>query len=257
MYQWREGEERLRQADPADQGQLDGAMFAVLEELRRRLGSSFAGRRARGALQRGHRVGRGDRRAAMGGMDAVVVVDAAFARYAREAADFAGGRRHIRLVTLPVVVRAAGALDDDPVGLDGDRDRPVAAPVLGVQRVVLDGGVEPQAVALLAVVEGALQRLALAAAPAASAAPAPAAALAGTAVLAVGVAGVAIASRRDRPRPVVVLLLGSRPARPPARRPRRPRPRPAGRARPRRCGDRTDRSPQPRPPRRAPGRVRA
>ena len=37
-------------------------------------------------------------------------------------------------------------------------DRPVAGPVLGVDGVVLDGGVEPQPVALLAVVEGALER---------------------------------------------------------------------------------------------------
>ena len=44
------------------------------------------------------------------------------------------------------------------------RDGTVAGPVLGVDGVVLDGGVEPQAVALVAVVEGALERLLLAAA---------------------------------------------------------------------------------------------
>src|SRR6185436_10035153 len=55
---------------------------------------------------------------------------------------------------LVVVTRAP---DDDPVGLDGDLDGPVAGPMLGVDRVVLHGGVEPQAVALLAVIEGALQ----------------------------------------------------------------------------------------------------
>ena len=51
-----------------------------------------------------------------------------------------------------------GAADHDLVLLDRDLDRPVAGPVLGVDRVVLDGGIEPQAVALLAVVERALER---------------------------------------------------------------------------------------------------
>ena len=52
----------------------------------------------------------------------------------------------------------AGAADDDLVGLDPHRDLAVAGPVLGVDRVVLDRGVEPEAEAvLLAVVEGRLQ----------------------------------------------------------------------------------------------------
>ncbi len=55
---------------------------------------------------------------------------------------------------------------------------PVAGPVLGVDGVVLDRRVEPQAVALLAVIEGALDRLgaarcATAPAPATTAAAAP------------------------------------------------------------------------------------
>src|SRR5690349_11118345 len=57
-----------------------------------------------------------------------------------------------------VVLATAGATDHDLVLLDRDLDRAVARPVLGVDRIVLHGGVEPQAVALLAVVEGALQR---------------------------------------------------------------------------------------------------
>ena len=57
---------------------------------------------------------------------------------------------------LVVVVASAGAADHDLVLLDRDLDGAVARPVLGVDGVVLDGGVEPQPVALLAVVEGAL-----------------------------------------------------------------------------------------------------
>src|SRR3954467_2697410 len=57
-----------------------------------------------------------------------------------------------------VVLVAAGAADHDLVLLDRDLDRAVAGPVLGVDGVVLHGGIEPQSVALLAMVEGALER---------------------------------------------------------------------------------------------------
>src|SRR5436190_3613920 len=75
-----------------------------------------------------------------------------------------------------VVARAA---DDDAIRLDRDLDRAVARPVLGVDGVVLDRRVEPQPVALLAVVEGALEDRGAAApaaarAPTAASAPAPA-----------------------------------------------------------------------------------
>src|SRR4051812_35656504 len=58
-----------------------------------------------------------------------------------------------------VVLRAfAGTPDHDAVGLDDDLDLALAGPVLGVHRIVRDGRVEPQPVALLAVVERALER---------------------------------------------------------------------------------------------------
>ena len=57
-----------------------------------------------------------------------------------------------------VVLAAAGAADHDLVLLDRDLDGPVAGPVLGVDGIVLHVGVEPEAVALLAVVERALER---------------------------------------------------------------------------------------------------
>ena len=67
-------------------------------------------------------------------------------------------RRCARRRASSVAVAATGAADDDLVLLDRDLDGPVARPVLRVGRVVLDGGVEPQPVALLAVVEGPLER---------------------------------------------------------------------------------------------------
>src|SRR5207247_2405478 len=74
-------------------------------------------------------------------------------------------------------ILVAGTADHDAVALHGDGHGTVAGPVLGVRGVVLDRRVEPQAVALLAVVEGALQRAGTStpapAAAAAAASPAP------------------------------------------------------------------------------------
>jgi hypothetical protein len=64
----------------------------------------------------------------------------------------------MRSRSVVVVLVAAGAADHDLVLLDRDLDGAVARPVLGVHRIVLDRGVEPQPVALLAVVERALER---------------------------------------------------------------------------------------------------
>src|SRR3954470_16671258 len=62
------------------------------------------------------------------------------------------------LALFVVVLATAGAADHDLVLLDRDLDGAMPRPVLGVDRIVLRGGVEPQAVPLLAVVEGALER---------------------------------------------------------------------------------------------------
>ena len=92
LYQWRDGERRIADAGEAVQADLDASAEVVVEELRRRLGSSFVvdeladlyGRDTDWALELA-------RRNAAGG-DAASVVDAAFARYLREAKDYAGGR---------------------------------------------------------------------------------------------------------------------------------------------------------------------
>jgi hypothetical protein len=92
LYQWREGERRLAgTAEPA-RAELDGAVDRVVAELRKRLGSTFV------LDELAELYGEGTdwatellaRRGA--GTDAATVVDAAFARYAREASNFAGGR---------------------------------------------------------------------------------------------------------------------------------------------------------------------
>ena len=92
LYQWREGERRLAHAPEPAKVDLDLATDVVVEELRRRLGSSFVvdeladlyGRDTDWALEIARRNA--------AGTDAASVVDAAFARYVREAKDYAGGR---------------------------------------------------------------------------------------------------------------------------------------------------------------------
>jgi hypothetical protein len=92
LYQWREGERRIANASEPAQADLDAAADVVVEALRRRLGSSFVvdelaslyGRDTDWALDVARRNAAGS--------DAAAVVDAAFARYLREAKDYAGGR---------------------------------------------------------------------------------------------------------------------------------------------------------------------
>jgi hypothetical protein len=93
LFQWQDGERRLRASEPADQLHLERASGDVVEAIRRRLGSSFT----LSELVELYAAGTdwaedvAQRRARM---DAVLVVDAAFARYAREASDYAGGRMY-------------------------------------------------------------------------------------------------------------------------------------------------------------------
>ena len=94
LFQWEEGERRLRDYDEPARSQLESATRDVFEELRRRLGGSFT----LGELADFYGSGTdwatdlADRRSA--GTDSSWVVDAAFGRYARFASDYSGGRRH-------------------------------------------------------------------------------------------------------------------------------------------------------------------
>ena len=92
LYQWQEGERRLSDAGEAEGASLEHAADAVLAQLRRRLGSSFVVSELADfyALGTDWAIELAQRHAA--GTKAAGVVDAAFARYAREASDFAGGR---------------------------------------------------------------------------------------------------------------------------------------------------------------------
>jgi hypothetical protein len=97
IYQWQQGERRLRSAPAERAPLLERVTDALVAELRRRLGGRFYteelvelyGRGTTWCLQLTMKVAPEDPWA----WEAGVVVDAAFGRYLREAADYAGGRR--------------------------------------------------------------------------------------------------------------------------------------------------------------------
>lgn len=96
FYQWRQGERRLHAAPEERRRLLERVTDALVAELRRRLGGRFSAEELCDLYERGTswcqqvamRVAPEDPWA----WEAGVVADAAFARYLREAADFAGGR---------------------------------------------------------------------------------------------------------------------------------------------------------------------
>jgi hypothetical protein len=97
IYQWQQGERRLAAAPAARQALLERVTDALVAELRRRLGGRFSTEELVGlyeagaawCLQIAMKLAPDDPWA----WEAGVVIDAAFARYLREAADYAGGRR--------------------------------------------------------------------------------------------------------------------------------------------------------------------
>jgi hypothetical protein len=96
IYEWQEGERRLAAAPAEERLLLQRIVDALATELRRRLGGRFTaeelaelyGRGTGWCLQLAMELAPKDPWA----WDSRVVVDAAFARYLREAADYAGGR---------------------------------------------------------------------------------------------------------------------------------------------------------------------
>ena len=97
IYQWQRGERHLHEAPPERKPLLERVVGALVCELRRRLGGRFSAQEladlyAAGTgwcMQTAMAVAPDDPWA----WDSSVVVDAAFGRYLREAADYAGGRR--------------------------------------------------------------------------------------------------------------------------------------------------------------------
>lgn len=99
IYQWQQGERRLRSEPSERRARLERVTEALVAELRRRLGGRFSSDELVALYVSGTgwclpvalNVAPEDPWA----WEAAVVVDAAFGRYLREAADYAGGRREI------------------------------------------------------------------------------------------------------------------------------------------------------------------
>jgi hypothetical protein len=93
LFQWEEGERRLREADGPRRPALERAAALVLDELRRRLGSRFRLEELSELYAGSPDWASEVARRAFAGTESSWVVDAAFARYAREASDYGGGGR--------------------------------------------------------------------------------------------------------------------------------------------------------------------
>jgi hypothetical protein len=92
LFQWRDGDRRLAETPEPARADLDEAADAVIEELRKRLGSTFLLEELADLYARGTDWATELARRHAAGTDSAAVVDAAFARYARESSNFAGGR---------------------------------------------------------------------------------------------------------------------------------------------------------------------
>lgn len=97
IHQWRRGERRLAQAPPERARLLGRVTDVLVAELRRRLGGRFRAEELAELYDKGTawclQLAMDSAPEDPWAWDSSVVVDAAFARYVREAVDYAGGRR--------------------------------------------------------------------------------------------------------------------------------------------------------------------
>jgi hypothetical protein len=99
LYQWQQGERRLRAAPPERAPGFERVIDVLVTELRRRLGGRFTAQELADLYEAGTawclQVAMKSAPEDPWAWEAGVVVDAAFGRYLREAADFGGGRLEI------------------------------------------------------------------------------------------------------------------------------------------------------------------
>jgi hypothetical protein len=93
LFQWEEGEARIRLADAGEARELDRAAELVLGELRRRLGGAFTLDELAGFYGEGTDWASDLVLQRFTGTESTAAVNAAFLRYARWASDYSGGRR--------------------------------------------------------------------------------------------------------------------------------------------------------------------
>jgi len=95
---WLEGQRRLNGADPDVRPAMDRVVDALVDELRRRLGGPFTAEELANLYgERGtdwcFEIAARVAPSTLEAWDMTTVAGAAFARYLREASDYAGGRR--------------------------------------------------------------------------------------------------------------------------------------------------------------------
>jgi len=99
IYQWQQGERRLRAATTERTALLERVTETLVAELRRRLGGRFSAEELVDLYGSGTawclQVAMKEAPDTPWAWDSSIVVDAAFGRYLREATDYAGGRRAI------------------------------------------------------------------------------------------------------------------------------------------------------------------
>ncbi|MTD46570.1 hypothetical protein GKE82_20325 [Conexibacter sp. W3-3-2] len=97
VQQWREGQRRIDQLEDAQQIAAERVVERTVQELRRRLGSSFTTEELVDLYDRGTSwvldLAVATAPGAPWAWEQRLVADAAFHRYVREASDYAGGRR--------------------------------------------------------------------------------------------------------------------------------------------------------------------
>ena len=92
LFQWEEGEARVRQSERRD---LDQAARFVVDQLRRRLGGAFTLDELVALYADGTDWVSDEVQRRFSGTDTNAAVNAGFLRYAHHASDFAGGRRRL------------------------------------------------------------------------------------------------------------------------------------------------------------------
>lgn len=97
LFQWQAGQRRLRDAPASERIVLERVTDGIARELRRRLGGRFTTAELVELYDAGIdwclQLAMGLAPEQPSAWEGGIVVDAAFGRYLREAADFAGGRR--------------------------------------------------------------------------------------------------------------------------------------------------------------------
>jgi hypothetical protein len=92
LFQWEEGETRIREAGDRERVALDRAAYLVADALRRRLGGAFTLAELADLYGEGTDWVSDEVQRRFADTDVSAAVNAGFLRYARQASDYAGGR---------------------------------------------------------------------------------------------------------------------------------------------------------------------